>query len=124
MKLKCDFVTNSSSVSYIVHAPDGEGRDELIAAVEKIGRLPIASNEGSDVEYIGNTIKELIEEIYTCVEKISPTPKPDIIYYIQADMSNITDRLLKRDNLEGLNDSLRSKNSPPYIYEGVRLIEG
>jgi hypothetical protein len=29
-----------------------------------------------------------------------------------------------RDNLEGLNDSLRGKTSPPYIYEGTRPIEG
>jgi hypothetical protein len=26
--------------------------------------------------------------------------------------------------LEGLNDSLRGKTSPPYIYEGTRPIEG
>jgi hypothetical protein len=29
-----------------------------------------------------------------------------------------------RDNLEGLNDSMWVKTSPPYIYEGAQLIEG
>ena len=61
MKLKCDFVTNSSSVCYIVHSPNDQTKDELMEAIKKIGRLPVASNEGSDVNYIGNTIKELIE---------------------------------------------------------------
>jgi hypothetical protein len=28
-----------------------------------------------------------------------------------------------RDNVEGLNDSLWGKTSPPYIYEGTRSIE-
>ena len=61
MKLKCDFVTNSSSVCYVVTAPNKELKDNMIALVEKIGRLPIASNEGASATYIGSTLKELIE---------------------------------------------------------------
>lgn len=61
MKVKQDFVTNSSSVCYVVSAESEEMRDDMIELVQKIAKLPVAGNEGAEATYIGNTIKELNE---------------------------------------------------------------
>ena len=63
MKIKRDFVTNSSSVCYLIAAPNKEILDDMIDLIDKIDQMDDASNEGAGIQFAGNTIKKLNEYV-------------------------------------------------------------
>jgi len=58
MKIKTDFVTNSSSSSYIIGVSDDD-YDGLIEFIQALDNDPMASNEGVDIREEFNDIKLL-----------------------------------------------------------------
>lgn len=62
MKFRADFVTNSSSVGYIVSV-DAEGLDNFRSFMQALSEDPDASNEGVRTYMECATIEELVEHV-------------------------------------------------------------
>ena len=60
MKIKTDFVTNSSSISYIFSFPEDD-YDGILDELKIIDSHPDAANEGTCIYFEGTTKKELDE---------------------------------------------------------------